>query len=273
MDLFDTHFHLPEEGDLNNYLDALYSNHSYRMLALGGSLAGSLRALEFARKHDNVWCACGVHPHDAEEFSGDTAPFEEMLLDSKVRAVGEIGLDYFYDLSPRDIQRNTFEKFLTLALQHRKVVCVHCRDQENRFDAYTDCYDMLKDFAAAAGEGKIILHCYAGNPEFQEKFLGLGAYIGVTGMVTFRKAENIREIALHVPDDRLLLETDSPYLAPIPYRGKENHPGFLGLVAACVADLRNRSISELCELTAANGRNFFRIPERSLQKLKKEDFL
>lgn len=257
MDLFDTHFHLPEEGDLNNYLDALYSNHSYRMLALGGSLAGSLRALEFARKHDNVWCACGVHPHDAEEFSGDTAPFEEMLLDSKVRAVGEIGLDYFYDLSPRDIQRNTFEKFLTLALQHRKVVCVHCRDQENRFDAYTDCHDMLKDFAAAAGEGKIILHCYAGNPEFQEKFLGLGAYIGVTGMVTFPKSNNIRENLRNIPDDRLLFETDAPYLAPVPFRGKPNHPALVAHTVEYAARFLDKDPEQLAQQTTANALKVF----------------
>ena len=125
-----------------------------QFIITGTNLHSSQIAAEYASKYPGVlYSTSGVHPHDAEEFSGDTAPFEEMLLDSKVRAVGEIGLDYFYDLSPRDIQRNTFEKFLTLALQHRKVVCVHCRDQENRFDAYTDCYDMLKDFAAAAGEG------------------------------------------------------------------------------------------------------------------------
>ena len=257
MDLFDTHFHLPDEGDCSGYLEKLYGEHSYRMLALGGSFAGSLRALEFARKYDNVWCACGVHPHDAEDFSGDTAPFAEMLSDPKVRAVGEIGLDYFYDLSPRDIQRKTFEKFLALALEHKKVVSVHCRDQENRFDAYCDCYGMLKDFAATAGDGKIILHCYAGNVDFLEKFIELGAYIGVTGMVTFPKSNNIRENLRRIPRSRLLFETDSPYLAPVPFRGKPNHPALVAHIIQYAADFLNETPEKLAAETTANALKVF----------------
>ena len=259
MELFDTHFHLPEEGDLSNYLDQLYSDHSYRMLALGGSLAGSRRALDFARKFDNVWCACGVHPHDAGEFSGDITPFAEMLSDCKVRAVGEIGLDYFYDLSPRGIQRQTFEKFLALALQCGKPVSIHCRDQEERLDAYADCYDMLKEFAASAGNGKIILHCYAGNPDYLEKFLSIGAYIGVTGMVTFNKSCNIRENLRHIPLDRLLFETDAPYLAPVPFRGKPNHPAWVVHTVEYAADFLQTDPEELARQTTCNALKVFEL--------------
>ena len=257
MELFDTHFHLPEEGDLSNYLDALYDDHSYRMLALGGSLAGSRRALDFARKHDNVWCACGVHPHDAEEFSGDIEPFAEMLSDKKVRAVGEIGLDYFYDLSPRNIQRKTFEKFLALALEHKKVVSIHCRDQEDRFDAYNDCYAMLKDFASAAGDGRIILHCYAGNLEYLEKFMEFDAYFGVTGMVTFPKSGNIRENLQKIPRHRLLFETDAPYLAPVPFRGKPNHPALVAHTVMYAADFLQVPMAQLAAQTTANALRVF----------------
>ncbi len=257
MELFDTHFHLPEEGDLTGYLDQLYSDHSYRLLALGGSLAGSVRALEFARKHDNVWCACGVHPHDAEEFTGDITPFAEMLSDTKVRAVGEIGLDYFYDLSPREIQRNTFEKFLALAVEHNKVISVHCRDQEERTDAYKDCYSMLKEFAAAAGNGKIILHCYAGNLDFLEKFMEFDACFGVTGMVTFRKSENIREILKHIPRHRLLFETDAPYLAPEPFRGKTNHPALVAHTVMYAAHFLDIPMAQLAKQTTENALRVF----------------
>lgn len=257
MDLFDTHFHLPEDGAGDDYLDALFGEHSYRMLALGGSLEGSHRALQFAGKHENVWCACGVHPHDAEDFGGDIEPFAEMLADSKVRAVGEIGLDYFYDLSPRDVQRKCFEKFLNLALTHHKPVSVHCRDQEARFDAYCDCWAMLKEFAASAGEGKIILHCYAGNMAFLEKFLELGAYIGVTGMVTFPKSHNIRENLLHIPPERLLFETDSPYLAPVPFRGKPNHPALVGHIVKFAAEFLQRDPEVLAAQTTANALKVF----------------
>ena len=261
MNLFDTHFHLPEEGDLSDYLDKLDSSHSYRLMALGASHSGSVRALDFARQHRNVWCACGIHPHDAENFNGDTAPFAEMLADSKVRAVGEIGLDYFYDFSPRDQQKKCFERFLALAVEHKKPVSVHCRDQENRFDAYCDTYAMLKEFAEQMGEEKIILHCYAGNVEFLEKFVDLGAFIGVTGMVTFPKSHNIRENLLHIPRHRLLIETDSPYLAPVPFRGKPNHPALVAVVAEYIADFLQEDRQKLADETTANALRAFELGE------------
>lgn len=261
MKLFDTHFHLPDDDCTADYLQKLLPEHDYRMLALGGSLAGSCRALEFARQHDKVWAACGVHPHDAEDFDGDITPFAEMLADSKIRAVGEIGLDYFYDLSPREIQRKCFERFLDLALQHNKPVSVHCRDQEERFDAYNDCYAMLKEFAAAAGEGMIVLHCYAGNADFLEKFLELGSYIGVTGMVTFPKSHNIRENLRHIPRNRLLFETDSPYLAPVPFRGKPNHPALVATVVEYAAKFLETDPDTLAEETTGNAMKFFDLKE------------
>ena len=261
MELFDTHFHLPDEGDTADYLQQLLPEHNYRMLTLGGSLAGSVRALEFARQHANVWAACGVHPHDAGEFDGNITPFEEMLADQKIRAVGEIGLDYFYDFSPRDQQKKCFEKFLALAIKHQKPVSVHCRDQENRREAYTDCYAMLKEFAAASAPGRIVLHCYAGNLEFLEKFLELGAYIGVTGMVTFPKSSNIRENLQHIPLDRLLFETDSPYLAPVPFRGKPNHPALVAQVVKYSAEFLGMEPEFLAEKTTANAMKFFDLKE------------
>ena len=264
MDLFDTHFHLPKEGPLDDYLDILNSEHRYRMLALGASVESSIRAFEFAQKSDNVWCACGVHPHDAENFSGDLAPFADMLADKKVRAVGEIGLDFFYDYSPRTDQIRCFEKFLALALEHNKPVSVHCRDQEERLDAYNETYAMLKDFACDAGPEKIILHCYAGNRDFLEKFLELGAFIGVTGMVTFPRSNNIRENLEHIPRERLLLETDSPYLAPVPFRGKTNHPAMVAVIARYVADFLKIPPEELSALTTGNALRVFELGEEDI---------
>lgn len=261
MELFDTHFHLPGEGDLSDYLNALPAIHRYRMLALGGSLAGSVRALEFARKFDNVWCACGVHPHDAESFAGDIAPFRDMLADPKVRAVGEIGLDFFYDYSPRQEQICCFEKFLLLALEHNKPVSVHCRDQADSIAAYTETAAMLKEFAADAGSGRIILHCYAGDRNFLEKFLELGAFIGVTGMVTFPKSGNIRENLLHIPREKLLIETDAPYLAPVPFRGKTNHPALVEYVVRYIADFLHEDPEKIAAETTANALKIFDLGE------------
>ena len=259
MDLFDTHFHLPEEGDLENYLEQLYPEHSYRMMAMAASAAGSIRALEFARRHPNVWCSCGVHPHDAEDFDGNMEQFQALVSAPENRAVGEIGLDFFYDFAPREKQITCFEKFLRLALEKSKPICIHCRDKENSTDAYQICYSMLKDFASQAGEGKAVLHCYAGNQDYLEKFLDIGCYIGVTGMVTFPKSSNIRDNLRLIPRERLLFETDSPYLAPVPFRGKTNHPALTAHVVSYAAGFLGETAEKLASDTTANALRFFAI--------------
>ena len=173
----------------------------------------------------------------------------------KLAAVGELGLDYYYDSSPREQQKQVLEYFLTLALDWQLPVVIHIRDQENCDQAYFDAYERLKDFAS--GGSKMVIHCFSGTPEWAEKFLSLGAYLGVTGMVTFRKGDNIRELARLIPDDRLLLETDSPYLAPVPMRGNPNHPGWLYFVAKAVSECRGVTVSEILELTSGNARSFY----------------
>ncbi|MBR2373280.1 MAG: TatD family hydrolase, partial [Lentisphaeria bacterium] len=162
-------------------------------------------------------------------------------------------------------------EFLGLALEWGKPAVIHLRDQGDD-SAFRDGMAMLQEFSAAGGRFEV--HCFTGSWEWGEKILELGGFIGITGMVTFRKAENIRDIAGKVPIDRLLLETDSPYLAPLPYRGKENHPGFLGLIAAKIAEIRNMSMDELAVATAENAVRFFDLKDRkSPEILKKEDYL
>ena len=255
MDLFDTHFHLPESGSLDDFPARLLPEHSYRMLALGASLAGSIRACEYASGQDNVWFACGVHPHDAENFDGDLEPFKNMLANPKNCAVGEIGLDFFYDFAPRRKQIKCFEQFLQLAAEYHKPVSVHCRDQADSIAAYEDCYAMLKNFMCNH-DHKAVLHCYAGNGDFLEKFLELGCYIGVTGMVTFPKSDNIRQHLKNIPRDRLLFETDSPYLAPVPFRGKENHPALVATVVQYAANFLDLDPETLAAETTANALKF-----------------
>ena len=278
MQFFDTHFHfsggLPPVEYRKKILSAALETGVFpatlELNAVGGDLAESLQAQLFARSVPDCVFSAGVHPGSVERYSGNIREFDTFRNDPLLAAVGELGLDYYYVPETAARQRQVFADFLRLALEWQKPAIVHLRDQGDD-SAFKDGMALLEDFAADGGRFEV--HCFTGAWKWGEKILELGGFIGVTGMVTFRRAENIREIALHVPDDRLLLETDSPYLAPMPYRGKENHPGLLGLVAAQVAEIRRQSIAELCELTARNGRNFFRIPERDLQKLKKEDFL
>ena len=180
--------------------------------------------------------------------------------DQQLAAVGELGLDYFYEQSEREVQRSVFAEFLELALQWRRPAIVHIRDKEESSAAYEDAEALLRDFSAAGGS--FVVHCFAGTPAEAETFLAMGGYLGVTGMVTFRRAENIREVLKLIPDERLLIETDSPYLAPVPHRGAQNHPGYLGLIAARVAEVRGCSTPELAALTFQNACRFFHCEER-----------
>ncbi len=252
---FDTHFHY--YGDLSpaEFLALHPESASMRLMAVGANYTESLHARTFAEAVPAAYFSAGVHPHSAGEYLNAPAEFELFHHHPKLRAVGEIGLDYYYDFSPRAEQRRVFDEFLLRALEWNLPAIVHCRDAENRFDAYEECFDRLRDFAS--GGGRMVLHCFAGTPAWAEKFLALGAYLGITGMVTFPKAENIRATLRVIPNDRLLLETDAPYLAPVPFRGKQNHPGLLPHIGKRVAEERGMSLADLAELTTANAEHFF----------------
>ncbi|MBO5644182.1 MAG: TatD family hydrolase [Lentisphaeria bacterium] len=265
MQLFDTHFHFygdvtPQEYCSNIKLAIEQSQTDVERLflnAVGANFGESLKAQSFASATDDCIFSCGVHPHSAEEYLADRADFSVFRNDSKLAAVGELGLDYFYDYSDKRAQISVFEEFLALALDWKLPAIVHIRDKETVFDAYSDAYQILSDFSASGG--RFVVHCFAGNPFWAEKFLALGAFCGVTGMVTFKKAENIRENLKTIPLDRLLIETDSPYLAPIPHRGKENHPGYLVYVALEAAKQYDIPAEQFAETTTANGKKFFGI--------------
>lgn len=277
MHLFDTHFHYsgeitPAEYRSRILADAAKSGvfpETLELNAVGGDFPESCRAREFAHAVPDCIFSAGVHPGSVERYSGNIREFDIFRNDPLLAAIGELGLDYYYAAESAPLQRKVFADFLNLALEWDKPVVVHLRDQGDDA-AYKDGIALLEDFTAAGGRFEV--HCFTGDWKWGEKILELGGYIGITGMVTFRRAENIRETASCVPADRLLLETDSPYLAPVPFRGKENTPGFLGLVAAQVAEVRGMTIAELCDLASCNGRRFFRVEKRDLQILKKEDF-
>lgn len=269
MELFDSHFHFFGEQTPGEYLEnirmVLLSPQQTKvaavdkvyLLAMGGDHLESIRAREFAQTAgDLAEFAVGVHPHNAEAYLESREDFSCFFTSDgkQPAAIGELGLDYFYDHSPKEKQQQVLQQFLDMALEKSLPAVIHIRDKEDVFDAYSDAYALLKPFAAKGG--RFTVHCFAGNPEWAEKFLDLGAYCGVTGMVTFKKAENIRAIVPLIPDDKLLIETDAPYLAPVPHRGTENQPGYLIHTANYLAVLKGMPLEELAELTTANARRF-----------------
>ena len=267
MHLFDTHFHLKEfekelspqlcrQAMLDSCARTGFAPESFGLNAVGGNFEESLQAREFAHGVPDCVFSAGVHPGNAGDFSGDVSPFGIFAGDPLLAAVGELGLDYYYDADTAPQQRRTFGAFLELALKWDKPAVVHLRDKGDDA-AFRDGLALLADFVRDGGRFEV--HCFTGSREWGEKILELGGYIGVTGMVTFRRAENVREILRALPEDRILLETDSPYLAPVPYRGRENNPGFLGLIAVGAAAVRGVTVDELADLTAANARRFFRL--------------
>jgi TatD DNase family protein len=257
MELFETHFHYYGHLSPEDYYRDLCGSQPAWLLAAGADYEESRTAKRFADTFDNAWFSAGVHPHSAANYPDGIKKFDCFTGDPKLVAIGEIGLDYFYEHSDRSSQQKVFEQFLAHALDVNLPAIVHCRDQDDSEDAYNDAYPLLKDFAAAGGSFE--LHCYAGTPVWAEKFLALGAYLGITGIVTFPKAENIRENLRVIPLDRLLLETDSPYLAPKPFRGKKNNPGYLIHVAEKCAEVLGLPLASLAAATTGNAFNFFRI--------------
>lgn len=271
LKIIDTHFHLPSaeeksfedfeaqfQNDIRRAAEALSVSReeiSFALVAAGGDYTESCRAKEYAAIRDNVRYSCGVHPHQAENHLAAPQDFNVFKNDPKLCAIGEIGLDYFYEKSPVAEQRQVFEEFLQLALDWNLPAMLHIRDKDGEFNAGNDALERLSKFAAAGG--RFVIHCCTIPEEKIGSFLDLGAMIGVTGMITFKRAENVRSMLKKVPNDRLMLETDAPYLAPIPFRGGENSPGLLPLAAQMLAVERGMSLAELCELTTANAENFY----------------
>ena len=260
FELFDTHAHLGDDGcpdEAGFYRRAEDAGVPWILLC-GSDLETSRRAAEFASHFERVFFAAGLHALDVEKHPCEAAEFEAFADAPRFAAVGEIGLDYYYESETRQKQLGVFRDFLALALRLDKPAVVHTRDKDGSSLAYDDAFALLSDFASAGG--KFVLHSFAGSVADLERFAALGAYFGCGGMVTFKKADNIRELALRYPEDRILLETDSPYLAPVPFRGKENHPEYLPWTARALAALRGWSTERTAEMTTANAKRFFRIP-------------
>jgi TatD DNase family protein len=210
------------------------------------------RALAVAQAYEDVYFAAGVHPHDARLYDDAAERYVGDLLRGNARAValGEIGLDYHYDNSPREVQRAVFARQLRLAKSLSLPVIIHSRDADE------ETLEILRaEYAGAARGG--VMHCFGGGPALAEGALALGFYISFAGNVTFKKAEALREVALTVPPDRLLVETDCPYLAPVPHRGRRNEPAYVAATARFLAELRGVRAEELGRTTSENFARLF----------------
>jgi TatD DNase family protein len=209
------------------------------------------RAVELGRKHENVYTAIGTHPHDARLYDDQAEDKIKRLIESeRVIAWGEIGLDFHYDNSPRDVQVDVFKRQLRAAHECDLPVVIHTREAE------PETIDILKiDYADANRRG--VFHCFSGSMDLARRALELGFMISFSGIVTFKKADELRAVAKEVPLDRLLIETDCPYLSPIPYRGKRNEPAYVVEVARCLAVIHNLEIEEFARITTENFQRFF----------------
>ena len=256
--LIDSHAHLDDErfdGDREMIIKNLKANGIELVVNVGADLKSSASTVELARENENIYAVVGVHPHSASGLNEEALEIlKSHAEEEKVVAIGEIGLDFFYDNSPRDDQRAAFKAQIDLAKSLGLPIVIHSREADQ------ETFDTIE---AAMDDGKleVLLHCYSGSAELAEEYLKLGCYISLAGPVTFKNARVPKEVAEVVPLDRLMVETDSPYLTPEPYRGKRNEPMFVKYVAEEIARIKGVDIEDLSRATRENTKVFFNIKD------------
>jgi TatD DNase family protein len=256
MELIDSHAHIdfPQFAeDRDAMLERARAAGVITLLAIGSGPGPEKldAAIPFAEQHDWIYATVGTHPHEAKELTpAHLERLAELAKHPRVIAYGEIGLDYFYDHSPRDVQQGVFREQMELAANAKLPIIIHCRD------AWADCMDSLEQNWRPTGFGGI-LHCFTSTLEDAKRGLDMGFLISFAGNSTYPKAQNLRDVAKALPLEKLLIETDSPFLASQPYRGKRNEPAYVGEVAKAIASVRNLAPEEVALATAANFRRFF----------------
>lgn len=256
------HLHLRGDGggsdvDLTDHVDEAFLAQAVadarevgveRMITVGCDVADSRAAIAAARLHPELFATAGVHPHEAKQ---GVDGLEALLADPEIVAVGECGLDFHYDFSPRPAQREAFAAQIALAKAHDLALVIHTRE------AWAETFDILE---AEGTPERTVFHCFTGGAEEARRCLDLGAHLSISGIVTFKTATDIREATTICPPERLLVETDSPYLAPVPHRGKRNAPALLPLVGAMVAEVQGRSVDDVARTTWDAATALYRLP-------------
>lgn len=274
--LVDSHAHLEGprfDADRAEMLERARAAGVVNILAIGsGTGPGTLDcAIRIAEQHDWIYASIGIHPHEAKlATETDYSELESLARHPRVIGFGEIGLDYYYDHSPRDVQEQVFLRQVEIARAVKLPIIIHCRPSDNSENAWNETLRLIREHWASTGLGGV-LHCFTGEPKHAKAALEMGFVISFSGNVTFPKAENIREVARTVPEDWMFIETDSPFLAPVPYRGKRNEPAFVVKTAEKIAELRGKSTDEIGEITANNFFRLFRLRSPEKPKLTTKD--
>lgn len=254
--LFDSHCHLDDprfDEDREQLISGFQEAGVFACLTCGSDVASSYASLLLAQQHERVYAAAGIHPHEVSKaLPEDVEQIARLLAKGKVLALGEIGLDFYYDFSPRELQTQLLQQQLDLAFELNKPVVLHVRE------AHGAMIDLLKSRKGANPRG--VMHCFTGSSESAQIYQDLGFHISFAGPITFKNANKLLLTAQSIQKDRLLIETDSPYLAPVPYRGKRNQPALVAQVCEKLAEIHGMEAVEMAKLTNQNACNLFGIP-------------
>jgi TatD DNase family protein len=258
LGLIDSHAHIQGSefaADVQAVIDHALAAGVEKIIVVGGAgdLSSNYAAVALAQSHSGLFATVGMHPHDAKTVSEeDWNRLQELTRQRKVVAVGETGLDFYYNHSPRQTQMDLFCRFIQMAQETGLPLVVHDRD------AHQEIADLLRNHGAGKVEG--VIHCFTGDDAAAKKFLDLGFYLSFSGIITFKNAGPLREVVKKAPLDRILIETDSPYLAPVPHRGRRNEPAFVRIVAETVAEVKGISQEEVARMTSQNASTLFSLP-------------
>lgn len=254
--IFDTHAHYDDEAfdeDRESVIEGLRNEGIINVMNVGANIASSQRSIALSDKYEFFYAAVGVHPDDAKEVDDEGIKIlKDFSANGKVKAIGEIGLDYYWNKDNKDLQKEAFIKQIELAKEVNLPIIIHSRE------AALDTMDILRETNAGKAVGGVV-HCFSYSPEIAKEAIDLGFYIGIGGVLTFKNAKKLKETVEEIPLEKIVLETDCPYLAPDPFRGKRNYSGYLQYVVKTIAELKNKDIKTVEDITYKNAIDMYRL--------------
>lgn len=251
--IFETHVHLDDKRYKDDIEEVIKNSRSAgvsKMVNISADMKSARNSVMLTKKYDDIYATVGVHPHDVKDMTYDSLEeLKELCKNDKVVAIGEIGLDYYYEYSDKESQKKWFIEQLKLANELNLPVVIHSRDAD------LECYEIIKNNCPQ----KAVIHCFSGSKELAKQYIDMGFYIGIGGVITFKNARKLVEVVQNIPLERILLETDAPYLTPEPFRGQRNSPEFLPFIVNKVSDIKNILPKEVEETTYLNALSFYNI--------------